>query len=394
MNSSLWQPPQLYTDVHHSEHEARKISWLELFYDLVYVATLIQLGDLLSSDVSLMGFLRFALLFIPIWWTWTGITFYSNRFIVDDLLHRVLIFAQIMAVAVLGLSAKGAFGDLHVQFTLAYVAVRVIMILLYVRVAFSTPKASQLARRYAVGFSIAAAIWLISAFVPMPYALGFWILGMLVDFASPLNGQSRVLNRALPIDVHHMMERYGIFIIIVLGESFVKVLSSISGSQLNGALGTFALFAMVVIGGLWWLYFDDIADVPLGPTTGAAYIWIYSHLPLSIALTSFGVGAKKLFEYVGEPHLSDKYRWLVGAALILYLVFVGVINVVLRASTHGISPRARSYIRFAGAAIIFAIVVMGADLTSTAFIALCALVFAVQIGIELATERRGEGGHA
>ena len=336
MSRTLWQPPQLYTEVVHGEHEVRKIAWLELFYDLVYVATLIQLGDALSEDVSVGGFLRFVALFIPIWWSWTGMTFYSNRFVTDDLLHRVLIFAQILAIAAMGISVKGAFGDLYVQFTISYVAVRLVLVLLYLRVARSQPDAAPFAKRYALGFFIASMVWLLGAFVPAPYYIVFWVLGMLVDFAVPLSRKSRALNAELPIDVHHMMERYGIFVIIVLGESFVKVLSSISGSLLTVRMGIFGVFAIIVVGGLWWLYFDDVAGVPLRPKGAAAYVWIYSHLPIAIALTAFGVGLKKLFLEIDHGTLPDKYRWLIGLSMLLYLLFVGIINLGLAGSNRGL----------------------------------------------------------
>jgi low temperature requirement protein LtrA len=74
--------------------EARKVIWQELFYDLIYVAALIQLGTALSDNVTLSGALTFAGLFVPIWYTWTGFTFYNNRFIVDDFLDRMLVFVQ------------------------------------------------------------------------------------------------------------------------------------------------------------------------------------------------------------------------------------------------------------------------------------------------------------
>ena len=106
--NSIWRPPYLHTA--HDTEEERKVSWLELFYDLVFVATIIQLGNMLSHDVSWLGFLKFVALFIPIWWSWTGITFYMNRFIVDDVWHRLLVFIQIFGIATLGLSIQDAFG--------------------------------------------------------------------------------------------------------------------------------------------------------------------------------------------------------------------------------------------------------------------------------------------
>jgi low temperature requirement protein LtrA len=386
MNQTLRQPPKLHTELYQDEHDERKISWLELFYDLVYVATLIQLGDALSSDVSIGGFLRFVALFVPIWWSWTGITFYSNRFVADDLVHRVLIFTQILAIAALGFSVKGAFGDLYVQFTLSYVAVRFILVLLYLRAASSVPQAAELARRYAIGFAIAAFVWLIAAFVPSPYYLLFWLFGMLVDFAVPLGKRSRALSALLRIDVPHMIERYGIFVIIVLGESFVKVVSGLSGTQIDVGLVVFGLLAMTVVSGLWWLYFDDISGVSLQPYVASAYIWIYSHLPIAIGITAFGVAASKLILSIGSEPVADKYRWLTATALVFYLLFVALVDWVT-VSQSGRSNRTRSIVRLAAALLVVLFTGMTGGATSIQYTAGIAVIFAGQIGIDLLLSR-------
>lgn len=85
--SELFTPPRLFSDVHFQNHTNRSVGWLELFYDLVYVATLIQIGNFLSDNLSLLGFGQFLVLFVVVWWAWTGETFYQNRYYVDDLVH-------------------------------------------------------------------------------------------------------------------------------------------------------------------------------------------------------------------------------------------------------------------------------------------------------------------
>lgn len=387
MNQSFLQSPKLHTELYQDEHEERKISWLELFYDLVYVATLIQLGDALGSDVSIGGFLRFIALFVPIWWAWTGMTFYSNRFVVDDLVHRVLIFTQILGIAALGFSVKGAFGDLYVQFTLSYVVVRFILVLLYLRAASSVPHAAELARRYAIGFAIASTIWLIAAFLPSPYHLLFWLLGMLVDFAVPLGKRSRELSAQLRIDVPHMIERYGIFVIIVLGESFVKVVSGLAGTEIDASLIVFGLLAMTVVSGLWWLYFGDISGVSLQPHVASTYIWIYSHLPIAIGITAFGVAASKLILSIGSEPVADKYRWLTAIALVFYLLSVALVDWVT-ASGSGRSNRSRSVVRFAAALLVVLFAGIIGGISAISYTAGIAVIFAGQIAIDMLLSRQ------
>jgi low temperature requirement protein LtrA len=385
--STLWQPPRLYTQVYHG-HEERKVSWLELFYDLVYVATLIQLGDLLSEHVSVTGFLQFALLFVPIWWSWTGMTFYSNRFVVDDVWHRVLIFVQIFFIAALGISVKGAWGDLGVQFTLAYVGIRLVLVALYWRAGRSVPEARGFANRYASGFFIAAMVWLLAAFVPAEFRPWFWLAGMAADFSVPLSKRSRELNRALPIDVPHLAERYGIFTIIVLGESFVKVISGVGGTLLDTTTILVGTLVLTVTACLWWLYFDDVAGALVKPSGRAAYAWIYSHLPIAIGLTAFGVGAKKALQaYPGEP-LHAEYRWLIAVALILYLLFVALLDEVTVREDQGMANRTRGVVRLVGALVILGLAVVGTSFSAGLFMGLVAAVFVVEVATEVAIARR------
>jgi low temperature requirement protein LtrA len=379
MTSERWLPPRLHT-AHAGEHE-RKVTWLELFYDLVYVAAIIQLGNTLSNDVSWGGFIRFVALFIPIWWSWTGITFYVNRFVVDDVAHRLLIFTQIGFIAVLAMSTQDAFGELGRQFTLAYVGIRAILIVLYLRAHRHVPMAQPLTRRYAIGFTLAAAIWLVSAFVPPPARYLLWFLGMAADFAVPLT--SRQLNALLPPDVPHMAERYGLFTIIVMGEAFVKVVSSAPAASL--ALYTLLLggLGLVIAGSIWWLYFDDVAGSPVKPVGRAPYIWIYSHLPLAIGLTAFGVAIKKVIFLPGAEALPDKYRLLLGGALALYLVFGMLIDLVTTRSHITRPPRTRAVWRFGAAAVVGAVALLGGGLSPWLFLAIMAAACVVPIAVDL-----------
>jgi low temperature requirement protein LtrA len=386
MASSRWLPPTLHT-AHEGEHE-RKVTWLELFYDLVYVAAIIQLGNTLSNDVSWGGFIRFVALFIPIWWSWTGITFYVNRFVVEDVVHRLLIFTQIGFIAVLAMSTQDAFGELGRQFTLAYVGIRAILIVLYVRAYRHLPEARPLTRRYAIGFTLAAAIWLISAFVPPPARYALWILGMAADFAVPLT--SRRLNALLPPDVPHMAERYGLFTIIVMGEAFVKVVSSAPADPLTlqplalGALG------LLIAGAVWWLYFDDVAGSPVKPTGRAPYVWIYSHLPLAIGLTAFGVAAKKMIFLPGVEAVPEKYRLLLGGALVLYLVFGMFIDLVTTRSHNTRPPRTRAAWRFGAAAVIGVVTLLGGGLSPLLFMVILAATCVVPIAVDLTQQPADE----
>ncbi|MBI1258585.1 MAG: low temperature requirement protein A [Chloroflexi bacterium] len=317
--------PHLNTDIH------RKVSWLELFYDLVYVATIVQLGNKLSEDVSDTGFLGFVLLFVPIWWVWMGTTFYANRFAADDVVHHLLIFAQIFVVSALAIHVFDGLGETSAGFALAYAAARGILVIMYLRASRYVPEARALARRYALGFAIAALIWLVSAFVPPPYRFGLWIVGLLVDFWVPLSPASVRLQRQLPPSPHHLPERMGLFTTIVFGESFIKVIGGFSGHEIEFQRVIVALMGLVLVGSLWWVYFENVAERAVNWARGAQ-VWIYTHLPLQLALVALAVGIYKLVTLHGghgEEVLPTEYRLLICISVALALVSTSVIELCM-----------------------------------------------------------------
>jgi low temperature requirement protein LtrA len=120
-----------------SNNENRRATWLELFYDLVFVVVIFQLAHNLEKDFSLNGFLGFLALFVPVWWSWTGAVFYATRFDTDDLGHRILILLQMVGAAFLAVYVSDALGNGYVGFALSYAAIRIILVLEYVRTGIS-----------------------------------------------------------------------------------------------------------------------------------------------------------------------------------------------------------------------------------------------------------------
>jgi len=328
--SGLFVPLKHFKEAHFHRHTDRTIGWLELFYDLVYVATLIQIGNFLSDNVSVEGFGQFMVMLTVVWVSWSGATFYENRYVVDDLLHRILVFSQIFAVASLGLSISGAFGDLYVEFTLSYVIIRVLLIVMYIRAMRLHPASKDLAQGYSVGFGLGIFAWLGSLLLPPEIHWVGWLVGIAIELLTPLTPKLRRLQRQWQPDIHHMTERFGIFTIIVLGEAFVKILDDAQGTALGIDQFIFSTFGLIVTYCLWWLYFSDTAGQIID--FGAQFkpvAWIYGHLSLSASLVAFAVGAKKLYaetlSYPGEA-LTPKYRAMYTVAIAMYLIALAIID--------------------------------------------------------------------
>lgn len=382
---TIWIPPRLHQNT--SQEEDRRVSWLELFYDLVYVATLIQLGNVLSDNVSMVGLLQFTIIFIPIWWAWTGMTFYMNRFVVDDLWHRGLIYLQICAIAWLGVSVGGAFGGLGAQFALTYAAVRLVLILLYLRTWKHIPETKPLTQRYVAAHGIGVVLWVISAFVPSPINYVLWIVALAVEIGNVFLPQTRQLQSLLPPDGPHLAERYGIFTIIVLGESFIKTITATAGFPITVDAFIFSLAGIGVVFGLWWLYFNDADEMAIKPTHFAPYVWIYAHLPLAIGLTVFGVASKKLFLSVGKGYADEKYLTLFCLAMILYGLALALIDFVTTRQDHALPNNLRAFIRLGMALIFLILVFFGNSISLLTFIVLAVAIMIIQISGELIPSR-------
>ncbi|MCK6578824.1 MAG: low temperature requirement protein A [Anaerolineae bacterium] len=368
---------------HLNTSEHKKVGWLELFYDLVYVATIVQLGNKLSEDVSVEGFISFALLFIPIWWVWMGTTFYYTRFNADDLVHRGLVFLQIVTISALAISVYDGLGETSVGFAIAYAVARLLLVAMYLRASYFVPQARVLANRYAIGFASAAALWLISVFVPPPLRFVLWIVGLLIDFGTPLSPASVRLQRKLPPSAHHLPERMGLFTIIVFGESFIKVIGGYTGHAIEASTALIGFLGLVVVGGLWWIYNETVAERGVVWRRAGVQTYIYGHLPLQLSLVMLAVGIYKLVTQHSDV-LPDKYRLLVAGAVALCLVAQGVVEFW----TDRGNRRLDLVLRLIAAAIALAIGVFASGMHEVLLIGVLSVLVLVLAVVDLADENR------
>ena len=315
-----------------STNTNRHATWLELFYDLVFVVVIFQLAHNLEEDFSLYGFLGFLALFVPVWWSWTGAAFYATRFDTDDLGHRILILLQMVGAAALAVNVSDALGNDSAGFALSYAAIRIILVLEYVRTGISKSfsSATPLIRRYSIGFLCAAIVWIISAFIPPPFRFVLWAIGLVIDFATPITA-GRLHSQFAP-HVSHLPERMGLFIIIVLGESVLEVVAGVQ------KWGEFDIYSMSILGlglsipfSLWWLYFDNVDGAPIRALRekgriGIYSLWLIGHFPLVVAITSVGVGLGYITSKANGLALSYFEQWLLCGSVALSLGAQGVLH--------------------------------------------------------------------
>jgi low temperature requirement protein LtrA len=309
-----------------------------------------------------IGFLSFVALFVPAVWSWVGVTFYSTRFAIDDLAHRLLMLLQIAATAFMAVSVHDGLGENSSWFALSYAIMRVILVIEYVRTRRHVPDARELITRYSIGLSIAAGIWFVSVFVPLPFRLFLWILGMAIDIGTPLLLPRRLSVQFAP-NVHHLPERLGFLTIIVLGISILGVVNGIAAHNWTVPSIICAALGLGIAFSLWWVYFDtvdgsEIRALREKKQIGIYLTWLYIHFPLIVGFTALGVSIEHIVLSNQALPLPPSDRWLLCISTFLCLLTLGVIQMTSAMTTKSVSPsssanskKARTY-----AAAIYSII--------------------------------------
>ena len=328
--TKLWEPPKLQSEKLGTQE--RHATWLELFYDLAYVATIAILAERLHHDLSLFGIAEFLILFVPIWHLWLGATVYADRFDTDDLIHPLLTFIQMIGIGGLAVFGHRGIIDGFTGIILSYAIVKGSLIVMNLHAGSNNKAAWELTNRYALGFSIGLGLCMLSLILPSP--LHFWIAGagFLVNYLTPFTISGHDMD--VPVHTSHLPERFGLFSIIVLGEMVAGIISASLGHSLNGLDYTIATCGLILTFCIWWMYFQNINAQSLLKNayhSGKKDIWrwrrseyrhsvlfVQSHLPLSIALVITAVGIENMI-------LPHSYR----DQLLSMLMIIGGVNVTL-----------------------------------------------------------------
>jgi low temperature requirement protein LtrA len=312
----LLRPLRLRTIDPGVEH---RVTWLELFFDLVFVAAVAQVGTPLGADYSLLGLARFSLLFVLIWWAWLGHTTFATRFDTDDVLQRGLTLLQMFFVAVMAVNAKDALDSRDsAGFAAAYAAMRFILTAQYAR-ASRLETSRPLSTTYLTGCSLAALTWLASALGPVPWRYALWAVAFAIDFATPLVAERHSVR--VPPDKGHLPERYGLFTIILLGESVVRVMHGMEHQpDWSVAAAGCAVGGLAITFAIWWWYFDGVRGAAERHVRCAAdawrlRVWSYAHFPMYLAISVGAVGLQHAIEVADQGPLHGSEVWLLALSL-------------------------------------------------------------------------------
>jgi low temperature requirement protein LtrA len=270
----------------------RKATWLELFYDLIYVVVIARLVHTLAhhaeSHLTVGALLEFIVLFIPVWWAWTGHTLFANRFDPDDTPQRLLTLVQIFCLVLLASSIDGVFVGGAFYFAFYYALVRGLLVLMYWRVHRNAPHLRHVTKPFLVGFTVGVALWLISLAFSGVAQFALWGLALLVDFLTPL--LARKILSEISVHRHHLPERLGLLTIILLGESVAGLVVGLDNEPWQWSALLTVTGAFVLMASIWWLYFETLETLIVNAELKAAQMAIYGHSAIYAGLAFVASG--------------------------------------------------------------------------------------------------------
>ena len=368
--------------------EERKTSYLELFFDLVFVFAFTQVTALILEDTSAKGFLRAVLVLAMVWWAWSAYAWMTNAIDVENSVTRLIIFTAMVAGFFMALAVPHAFADEAAWFAVAYFVVRVLHSALYSWGLRNEPETLRIVLRLNSWFVVAAAVALVGGFVDPDYRAWVWLASLVIDVVGTLT----VARGDWHVSSAHFAERFALIVIIALGESIVAIGVGTEGLDRDPTYAVSVVIAFAGVAALWWAYFDFTAAAAarsLRRTSGRARsalardVFTYFHYPVVLGIILYAVAAKKTLEHPLEP-LSDAGRWALGLGIAVFLVGFALMRyrVVRRVAWE----------RLAAAALALAIAVLldGADAIVT--LGLVIVVLGLSVALESARLRELRAG--
>ena len=246
---------------------SQRASTLELFYDLVFVFAITQVSHLLLEHLTWVGVLQSLIVLLAVYWSWNYTTWMTNELDTETIPVRLLLLSLMGASLLMAVAIPQAFGAHALLFAVPYVAIQVGR---HSFLAFAAAERGTLERERAVRiliyFCIAGLFWISGALADDSLRVLLWLAALAVDYGGGLilfwiPGMRRINVSDWSVGVEHFAERFGLFIILVLGESIVLTGATTSGEELTPARIIAFVMAFLGAASIWWLYFTFVATL-------------------------------------------------------------------------------------------------------------------------------------
>jgi low temperature requirement protein LtrA len=343
-----------------SPHEPHRVATpLELFFDLVFVVAIAQaaagLHHAIGDAHALDGLVGYLMVFFAIWWAWMNFTWFASAYDSDDTPYRVLVFVQITGALIMAAGVPDMFEHQapNVATLGGYVVMRLALVTQWLRAAAADAERRTTALRYAGGVAVAQVAW-VAAGVAAVWSGPVFLMLVALELAVPAWAERAGATTWHP---HHIAERYGLLVVIVLGESILASTLAVQAALKSGetvlALTPIISGALLISFSMWWVYFDRPAHGLL-TSLRKALTWGYGHYLIFAAVAAVGAGiAVSVDQVTGHGQVSARAAgYAVAIPVALYLVCLWALH------SRSDNPRTGAL------GPITAVLVMAAPLTS------------------------------
>jgi len=298
-SATWWGPPKKF-DPHFQE---RRISWLELFYDLIYVIAISRITHHLAMHISFEGFLQYACLFFLIFWGWLNGSLYYDIHGSEGLRTRLMTLWQVMIIAALAVTIDQPSPTAYVNTTIVFMIMQLYITYLWWSVGFYDRSHRRYNRPYTILFLLALALMVLSLFVPRPWVKLIAIIVIVCNYTPPFIAHRLLRRSSLNLSLSSSMaERLGLFTIIVFGEVVLGVVNGISKvNDLNFSTWLNFALALSIVFALWWIFFAMTSN--RNAKTGFVNATLLELLCIP-TLMSLGLIAAR-FSYLFDPKETD-----------------------------------------------------------------------------------------
>lgn len=314
----FWLPPRAHGDV----IEDRTVSFLELFYDLVYVVVIARAAHILAEDISWRTFGEFAVVFGMIWVAWMNGTLYYELHGREDGRTRVYVFIQMMLLALLAVFTAEAAGDGGAPFAIVYAGFLGVLTWLWYTVRRQDAQEYlAVTARYVTGMVVSIVVIGVSAALPDSARMAVWAIFVLGWVGGLLLFGSSVRPTEMGVSAtDSMVERFGLFTIIVLGEVVVGVVTGLSDTVHNLRSISTGMIGLMIGFAFWWTYFDFVGRRLPRDDGPSLTRWMLSHLPMTLAIAATGAAMVSLIEHAADTRAPEATAWLLSGSVALGLV--------------------------------------------------------------------------
>jgi low temperature requirement protein LtrA len=330
LRRALWQPPR----PHGEQPRERTVGPLELFYDLAVVVLVAQAAHHLAGHLTWGGMGEYAVVFTLVWIAWVNGSLHHELHGHEDARARSTFLLQILILVAMGAFIPEAGSARGAAFAVAAGVLFAVLAVLWLLAARGDePQFRRPSWLFVAGTATCAVLLAGTALLPAASRVPAWGV---ID-AAYLAGFTALMRWAAPAEVTALMvsdalvERFGLLIIIVLGETLTGVVTGLAREPVSGLTLAVGLVAVVIGFGAWWTYFDFVGRRPPRSRPTASLSWVLAHLPLTAAIAAMGAAMVSLITHAHGGRTPAATAWVLSGGAAVVLVSTMLVAATLRA---------------------------------------------------------------